>query len=342
MSTGFIPSDFCKYVLRALEHKGCFPFGFFYLLRCFFRRSIVGDRRCHHYDVRVLSTVEHGVIHFLRRGNKNGAHSVRRHYFSLSRNKLHFCAHAAGSLGEGVAHLSGGMVGDIAHGVNILAGCSRGYEHAFIFEHRAAEKHLLNGGNKLLRLCKAAGADRSAGKPAFLRFYYFKSVFAQTGNVSLRRRIFEHAGEHRRRNKLFAACGEHGRSEHIVGNSVCKLCDDVCRCRRDKHTVRAAPKVHMRHRVVALSVKKRRKAGVFRQCLERNGPYKLRAVLCHNNIYINAHFGEVRSDVADLIRGNSARNTDKQVFPVRHRATPRRSLLYRPYIFPLQTLQWLF
>ena len=86
--------------------------------------TVVGHRRRHNQRVGLLGPGQHRVAHLLRRADRHHLHHWWGGQALGGGDQHHPRAPVAGSLGDGVAHLARGMVGDDAHRVNRLGGAA--------------------------------------------------------------------------------------------------------------------------------------------------------------------------------------------------------------------------
>ena len=95
---------------------------------------VVGDGGGEDRDVRFLDPILDGLIHLLRGLDGNEVDSVGDVDDGGSGNENHAMAALLGGFGEGVTHFSRGAIGEVANGIDGLAGGACGDEdgHGFV------------------------------------------------------------------------------------------------------------------------------------------------------------------------------------------------------------------
>ena len=92
--------------------------------------AVIRRGRRLHDDVLFPTAGQHGIIQALRRGDGHQLHALRRDDMHRPREQRDLRAAIARSLRQGVAHLAGGIVGEVAHRINALHGGAGGDQHA--------------------------------------------------------------------------------------------------------------------------------------------------------------------------------------------------------------------
>lgn len=77
--------------------------------------AIIRRGRRLHDDILLPAAGQHGVIQALRRGDRYQLHALRRSDMHRSGEQCNPRAAVTRGLGQGVAHLAGGVIGEIAH-----------------------------------------------------------------------------------------------------------------------------------------------------------------------------------------------------------------------------------
>ena len=112
-----------------------------------------------------------------------------------------------GHPGDGVAHLTGGVVGEVAHRIQGLLGGAGGDQHMAALQVVGQSQAAENVVHQLLGLRHPPGAHRSAGQVAGAGGDDLPAVAAQNVQVVLGHLVFVHVGVHGRGNEFGAGAG---------------------------------------------------------------------------------------------------------------------------------------
>ena len=115
-----------------------------------------------------------------------------------------------GGLCDGVAHLAGGVVGEVAHRVQGLLGGTGGDQHPQAFHVLFVGQGVEDTFQQILRLGHLALAHRAAGQMAAGRLHDLPAVAAEGGQVILGHRVFIHLGVHGGGGDFGAVAGQNG------------------------------------------------------------------------------------------------------------------------------------
>ena len=132
--------------------------------------------------------------------------------------------------------------------------------------------------------------------------------------IALHNGVCEHIHVHRGRNDNRAFHGEICCAEHIVGNSVSHLRDDIRRCGRNEHNVSLVSNRNVRYVEHEIAVEGVGHALVFCEGLEGDGIYKIGRVLCHNDVDVGMELNKAAREIRDFIRRDAARYAEYNCF----------------------------
>ena len=139
----------------------------------------------------------------------------------------------------------------------------------------------------------------------------------------MRNRVQVHLSIHRRRQDDRTRRRKRDDRYHIIGQPLCELCNRVCRCRCDNQNISPVGKIDMlradigfRRLVDGPQIRKNRVSGKRRK---RERSDKTRRCFGHHDFDIGSRFHKLPHEVCGFICGNSARNTDKNMFAVEAR-----------------------
>ena len=221
-----------------------------------------------------------------------------------------------GGAGHGIAHLAGGMVGQVAHGVQRLlggAGSHGNVQACQIFGLGDGVQDVLN---EHILLGQAAAAYILAGQQAALGGDDRKAVVLQRLEVVLGDGIFQHPGVHGRGDQLGALGGQHHGGEHVVGNAVGHLGNDIGRGRGHEDDVGFLGQRDVGDFKLEIAVKGVHHALVARQGLKGEGRDELGGVPGHDDFHVGPQLFECAGHVCHFIGGNAAADAQKDAFSV--------------------------
>jgi len=137
---------FGKDVGRGLEAKRHGLFASFYFLRLGFGGTVVGYGGGEDGDRGGAQAVEDGAAHFFGGANVDAFDACGSLEIYGAADDCYFCAATCGGFGYGVAHFTGGAVGQEAHGVEVFAGWTRGDQDCFVVQIFLGVESLADGG----------------------------------------------------------------------------------------------------------------------------------------------------------------------------------------------------
>ena len=254
-------------------------------------------------------------------GGLDGDHLDKRPRFQrgLSGDQGDVCAAQRALPRQGVAHLAAGAVGVDAHRVDRFTGGPGGDQHLFAGQILGVEDLLQDVVVQQLLFWQLSRADILAGQHPDCRVDDAKAVAAQRFQVVLGDGVFVHVGVHRGGHQLFAAAGQHGGGEHVVGDAVGHLGDDVGRGRSDHHKVGTLGERHMLDVVLEVAVEGVDHAAGVAQRLKGQWGDELGGVFGHDDLHVAVLFGQHAGDVGHLVGGNRAGDAQHDGFSFKHK-----------------------
>ena len=224
-------------------------------------------------------------------------------------------AHGGGT-GKGIAHLAGGMVGEVAHRVQRLlrgAGGDGNAQTGKIFGPGNGMQDILD---QHIFLRQTAAANILAGQHAALGGDHREAVAFQRGDIILRDGVFQHSGIHGWRNELGALCSQHCGGEHIIGDAVGHLGDDVGSGRGDKDHIGFFCQRDVGDFKLEIPVKGVHHAFVAGEGLKGERSDELGGVPGHNDLHIGSQLAQCAGHIGHFIGGNAAAYAQKDAFSV--------------------------
>ena len=201
-------------------------------------RAVVGHGGGHDEGVSVHGVCLDSLKQVGGGGERNGLYKRHgRQRAASGRQQRDVCAAQHTGAGHGVAHLAGGVVRQVAHGVHrLLRGTGRD-DDLFAFKvfragqlpQDVVDQHTLIG--------QAPRADVAAGQHAGAGRDDREAVVFQRFEVILGDGVFEHVGVHGGRDQLGAGRGQRDGGQHVVGLTVGQLGDNIGRGRGDEHQI---------------------------------------------------------------------------------------------------------
>ena len=187
--------------------------------------------------------IEHGRFHLRRRLDPRRPRRPAAAPAAGRGDEDHLGAPRGGRLGQGVALLARGPVGDEADGVDGLPGAPRAHHHAATVEVVAAAgaepSTASAAAHDVDRLGQAPGSDVAPGQPALLRGHHVHAPAAQGGQVVLHGGVLPHLGVHGRAHHHRGPGGEHGGGEQPVGDAGRVAAEEAGRGRHDQDQIGA-------------------------------------------------------------------------------------------------------
>ena len=172
-------------VAGALQGDGEVAILFLYLLVGVTGGGVVGYGTAHDDDVLLGAARGDGLEHLLSADDRNDLNALKRCDSNGTRHQCHLGASQHGHLRQGIAHLAGGVVGDIAHRVDgLLRRTCRDQQFLALqvfllgqMEEDMLQQYLFGG--------HLATADIATGQTTFNGFYNMVSVVLQFLDVIL-------------------------------------------------------------------------------------------------------------------------------------------------------------
>ena len=174
-------------------------------------------------------------------------------------------------------------------------------------------KHRLQ---QLLRLRHLPLPHGPAGQASAGRLHNLPAVPPQEGQVILGNRILIHAGVHGGRGDFGTVTGQNGGGEHIVGQTVGKLSQNVGRGRGHQYQVGLVGQGDVLHLELVVAVKGVHAYPVARQGFKGVGADKLRGVSGHEYLDVRPLLHQGRGQARRLIACNAAGDTQQHSFPL--------------------------
>ena len=183
----------------------------------------------------------------------------------------HFRAAQGSRPGDGISHLSAGMIGDKADRVNGFAGGSRCHQDLLPGQILFAGNLQQDPVDQIGRVRKLALAFIAAGQAPAGRFDDPDAALPQHFQIGLGGRMIIHSCIHGRRNKDRAGAGQQGGRKHIVGQSIGHLGNDIGSSRGYNGQIRLFGQRNMLHFKRMVPVKSIRDTFLPGQRLKSNG-----------------------------------------------------------------------
>ena len=169
-----------------------------------------------------------------------------------------------------------------------------------------------------LRLGHFSGTGVAAGEIPVGRLDDLIAKALELVEIILNDGVFEHLGIHGRGDDLVAFAGHDGGGEHIVGQAVGDLADDIGRGRGHQDHVGALGQGHMLHGVLEIPVEGVHQALVGGEGLEGDGVDEIGGVLGHQHLDIGVELLEHGCQRSDLIGGDGAGDGQNDGFIFQH------------------------
>ena len=226
------------------------------------------------------------------------------------------CAPHRGGAGYGIAHLAGGVVGQVAHRVQRLLGGAGRHGDAQPDQVLRAGNGVEDVLNEDIFLRQAAAAHIFAGQHTALGRDDGEAVTLQRGDVVLGDRVFQHPGVHGRGDQLRAFGREDGRGQHVVGDAVGHLGDDIGRGRCNEDDVGLFGQCNMGDLELEIPVESVHHALVAGERFKRDGGDELGGVPGHDDLDVGPQLAQCAGDIRHFIGGNAAGDAQKDAFSV--------------------------
>ena len=219
--------------------------------------------------------------------------------------------------GDGIPHPAGAVVGEEAHRVQGLLGGAGGHRHPHPLEGLGPGQLPGDVIQEDLRLGHLSAAHRLAGQQAAVRRDDLKAVALQGLQVVLGDGVFQHGGVHGWGHQLLALGRQDHGGEHIVGNAVGQLGDDIRRGRGNEDQVRCRGQRDVMDVVGKIPVKSVHHAAVVGEGLEGQGGDELRGIPGHHHVDLRPRLPQGRGHVGDFCRRQCRQRRTAVHFPCR-------------------------
>ncbi len=161
-----------------------------------------------------------------------------------------------------------------------------------------------------------------AGKKSFYRRNHFITVFRQCFQVVLHDRIMEHVHIHSGSNQLFTGACQCRCRQHIIGNPVCQLSNNIRRGWCNQQDICFFRQRNMRHMELEIPVKRIDHTFVSRQRFKCDWCDKLGSIWSQYDVYITSHFYKHTRHIRHLISRNAPCNAQNNSFSLQHMQSP--------------------
>ena len=224
---GLAGADGAKDILGALHGDGKVAFLLFDLVVGHGGGAVVRHGGSHDEHIGGVKAAGHRLVHLPGGGHRHISGKLDRRQRGLSVDQGHFGAPHGGGAGKGVAHLAGGVVGQVAHRVQCLLRGAGGHRNAHPCQILRAGDGVQDVLDQYFLLGQAPAAHILAGQHTAFRGDDSKAVPLQRGKVILRDGVFQHAGVHGGGHQLGALSSQHHGGKHIVRNAVRHFGNDI-------------------------------------------------------------------------------------------------------------------
>ena len=287
----------------------------FHLVRCYFRRAVVGHGGSHHQGIGVHGVGLYGFKQVFGRGERHLLHKRHVRLGAARRGQQHDLRAAQHTgTGHGVTHLAGGVVGQVTHGVHRLLGGTGRDHHLFARQVLLAGQLPQHVIHQHALLGQTAGADVAAGQQAGAGRDDRKAVMLQRPDVILGNGVFQHVGVHGRGHQLGAVGRQGHGGQHVVGLAVGHFGNHIGRGRGDEHQVGGVGKADMCHVVLEVAVKRIHDAASICQRFKHQRGDELGGVLGHQHMDVGAQFDQRVGHIGHFISGNAPGNAEDDGF----------------------------
>ena len=215
---------------------------------------------------------------------------------------------------HGVAHLAGGMVGDIPHGIHGFLRSPGGNHHLFAAQVLLAGKfaqHIVNQ-DPLVR--QTSRADIAARQHARAGRNDRDPVMLKRFEVILRDGVFQHMGVHGGGDQLGAVRRQRDGGQHIVRLTVRYLGNDIGGGRGDQQQVGGVCQRNMRYIILEVAVKGVHNAAAVGQRFKHQGGDELSGVFGHQHMDIRTQLDQCVRHIGHFIGSNAAGDTKDNGF----------------------------
>ena len=202
-------------------------------------RTVIGDSCGFDDQVAVVIIGIDGSFHVTRTADINAAGQAYRCLEVIRRpgDEGDFSTGHDGSLGDGKAHAAAGMIADEADRVDRFPRAASRDDDLFPFQEVIAAGQELDVVDDGIRFGQAADAVDAAGQMTAVGSDEMIAEFLQLGHIVLSNGVEIHVGIHSRCDEDRCRRSHDRRRQHVVGNAVGDLANDVGRRRCDDEDV---------------------------------------------------------------------------------------------------------
>ena len=202
-------------------------------------RTVIGNRCRFDDQVTVIVIGVDGGFHVARTADIDAAGQADRRLEVIRRpgDQCDFCAGHDGSLGDGKTHAAAGMIADEADRIDGFPRTASRDEDLLAFQEVVAAGQEFDVIDDGIRFGQAADAVDATGQMAAVRFDEMVAEFLQLGHIILGNRIQIHIRIHCRCDEDRCRRSHDRRRQHVIGNAVGDLADDISRRRGDDEDV---------------------------------------------------------------------------------------------------------
>ena len=165
-----------------------------------------------------------------------------------------------------------------------------------------------------LRFRHFSGSRIFACQISHCRLDHLHSVMLQDSKIILHDRIFIHSGIHGRSHKNRTLAGKRSCRQHIICNSVRKLCDHIGTGRRNHQKICLLCQSHMFYIKLKIAVKRIDQTLMGCQSLKRDRIDKIFCILGHQYMYICLLLDKRTGQICNFICCNTSGHSQKNRF----------------------------
>ena len=288
------------------------------------RRAVIRDGSGLNDDVLLVAHGGHGLKHIACGRDRNEADEAGRLNRGRSTDECDLRSAKHGHLRDGIAHLAGGVIREIAHRVQGFLRRAGGDEQLLSGEVLRTGDFPKDVLEQLGRLRHLTGTGVATGEVAAGRGNHFIAEGLQLPEIILHDRILVHGGVHRRRDDLVAATGHDRGGEHIIREAICDLADDIGTRRGDHHDVCLLCDRDVLDLELEIPVEGVDQALVSGQGLEGDRVNEVRGVLRHQHMHVGMELVKRAREIGDFIGSDTSRYAEKHGLSLQHDVPPVR------------------
>ena len=257
----------------------------------------------------------HGLQHLICRLHWHHAHARWNGKRHGSTDQSHLRTQFHRRFGNGIALLAGGMIGNVAHGVNGLARWASGNENVFSGQWLwSGREKDLDGGHNLGRFREAAKTKFTTGHVTGIGTDDVNTVVHQCADVSCGRRMVPHAYVHGRCHKHRFVGREKRCGGEIIGKAGCHLGKKISRGWCHHHKIGGARQLDVAHLGF---IGEGEKIGIDLVAGERGHRKRCHEFFCrlrHDGGDADAPAGEQANEFERLVGRNAAADDEENGF----------------------------